>query len=508
MRPPILAAALLGIAWAVSPTSVPRAERVEKAAAAPAIHLTQVAGPLTGVTAITNAGDGRLFLTLQRGQIVVWDGAQVLATPFLDLSDLVVCCGEQGLLSTAFHPNYAANGLFFVDYTNLSGDTVIARYSVSGDRNVADPFSAKILLTIDQPFANHNGGQLQFGPDGDLYVGMGDGGSANDPDCHAQRLDPQPGRQDLLGKLLRLDVDPSIANPPWYAIPAGNPFVGAGGPDEAWAIGLRNPWRFSFDRLTDDLFIGDVGQGLREEIDFQAAGSGAGANYGWKIMEGTLCTGNTASCPPSTPACFSPSFTAPILEYGHDVGRCSVTGGYVYRGLAIPDLYGTYLFADYCSGEFFGARPAGGGAFTAELLPISVDNPTTFGEDSAGELYVGTGAGFVYRVDGPVPQTPVIAAITPATGYERGSDTVTITGANFTGATTVLFGTKPAKAVSVVSPTRLTAVTPPGDSGLVAVTVANPGAASAVKANGFAYVAIPRAADTPPGTRIVTRPGP
>ena len=330
----------------MSAPSAPRAGRVEKAAAAPAIHLTQIAGPLTGVTAITNAGDGRLFITLQRGQIVVWDGAQVLATPFLDLSDLVVCCGEQGLLSTAFHPNYAANGLFFVDYTNVSGDTVIARYSVSGDRNVADPFSAKILLTIDQPFANHNGGQLQFGPDGMLYVGMGDGGAANDPDCHAQRLDPQTGRQELLGKLLRLDVDPSIAAPPWYAIPAGNPFVGAGGPDEAWAIGLRNPWRFSFDRLTDDLFIADVGQGLREEIDFQPAGSGAGANYGWKIMEGTLCTGNTGSCPPSTPACFSPSFTAPILEYGHDVGRCSVTGGYVYRGLAIPDLSGTYLFAD------------------------------------------------------------------------------------------------------------------------------------------------------------------
>ncbi len=512
MRAQAFAAALFGIAAAVSPVSAPRSGRAEKAekaaAAAPAIRLTQVAGPLTGVTAITNAGDGRLFITLQRGQIVIWDGTQVLATPFLDVSTLVVCCGEQGLLSTAFHPNYAANGFFFVDYTNVSGDTVIARYSVSGDPNVADPFSAKILLTIDQPFTNHNGGQLQFGPDGMLYIGMGDGGSANDPDCHAQRRDPQAGRQDLLGKLLRIDVDPSIVNAPYYAIPAGNPFVGTGGPDEAWAIGLRNPWRFSFDRATDDLFIADVGQGTREEIDFQPAGSGAGANYGWKIMEGTLCTGNTGNCPASTPACFSSSFTGPILEYGHDGGKCSVTGGYVYRGSAIPDLYGTYLYADYCSGEFFGALPAGGGTFSSESLPLSVDNPTTFGEDSAGELYVGTGGGFVYRIDGPGPQTPVIGTVTPAAGYERGSDTVTIGGANFTPATTVLFGAKPALAVSVQSPAQLTAVTPPGASGLVAVTVANPGAAPAVKANAFTYVAIPRATDAPPGTRVVTRPNP
>ncbi len=225
-------------------------------------------------------------------------------------------------------------------------------------------------------------------------------------------------------------------------------------------------------------------------------------------MEGTLCTGNTGNCPANTPVCFSPSFTGPILEYGHGGGRCSITGGYVYRGLAIPDLYGTYVYADYCSGEFFGARPSGGGDFSSELLPISVDHPTTFGEDSTGEIYVGTGGGFVYRVDGPAPQTPVIGAITPATGYERGSDTVTITGANFTVATAVLFGTKPAKAVSVISPTQLTAVTPRGASGLVAVTVVNPGAAPAVKLDAFAYVAIPRASDVPPGTRIVTRPNP
>ncbi len=337
---------------------------------------------------------------------------------------------------------------------------------------------------------------------------MGDGGSANDPACHAQRRDPQAGRQELLGKLLRIDVDQNAGAPPYYGIPPGNPFVATGGPDEAWAIGLRNPWRFSFDRRTGDLYIGDVGQGTREEIDFQAAASTGGENYGWKIMEGTRCTGNDGSCPANVPACFSPSFTPPILEYGHDSGRCSVTGGYVYRGLDVPDLYGTYLYADYCSGDFFGARPEGGGAFSSELLSISADNPTTFGEDARGELYVGTEGGFVYRIDGPAPQTPVIGTITPAAGYERGGETVTITGANFTGATAVLFGATPAAAVSVLSPTELRVLTPPGASGLVAVTVSNPGAAPAVQADAFTYVAIPRAEPPNHGTRVVTRPIP
>ncbi len=506
----LAAAAWLGIAAVASPESPARAERAEKAAAAaPTLTLTPIAGPLSGITGIANSGDGRLFLTLQRGRVLVWNGAEVLPTPFLDVSALIVCCGEQGLLSTAFHPNYAANGFFFVDYTDQTGNTVIARYSVSpSDPNVADASSARILLTIEQPFANHNGGQLQFGPDGQLYIGMGDGGSANDPDCHAQRRDPQPGRQDLLGKMLRIDVDRNVDTPPYYGIPSENPFVANGGPDEAWAIGLRNPWRFSFDRLTGDLFIGDVGQGSREEIDYQPLTSRGGSNYGWKIMEGTLCTGNTGNCPADVPACFSPTFTAPILEYSHGSGRCSVTGGYMYRGLDIPDLYGTYLYGDYCSGEIFGAQAAGGGEFTSELLTISTDNLTTFGEDSRGELYVGTGGGFVYRIEGPAPQTPVIGEISPAAGYERGGESVRITGANFTRGTTVLFGAKPAVSVAVLSPTELTAVTPPGASGPVAVTVANPGAPPAVRADAFAYVAIPRAEPPDHGTRVVTRPGP
>lgn len=508
MTTKIAAALLLGIAAVAPSATVSRVAPAERTAAVPPeLRLTPIAGPLSGVTAIANAGDARLFITLQRGRILVWNGAEVLPTPFLDLSTLVVCCGEQGLLSTAFHPNYGANGFFFVNYTDLSGDTVIARYSVSaGDPNVADPSSGRTLLTIDQPFGNHNGGQLQFGPDGQLYVGMGDGGSANDPNCFAQNLTPQPGRRDLLGKMLRIDVDQNVGAPPYYGIPAENPFVAAGGPDEAWAIGLRNPWRFSFDRVTGDLFIGDVGQGAREEIDFQPLTARGGQNYGWKIMEGTLCTGNRGSCPATVPACFSPEFTDPVLEYSHGGGRCSVTGGYVYRGLSIPDLYGTYLYGDYCSGEIFGARSSGGGAFASELMTISADNLTTFGEDAAGELYVGTGGGFVYRIDGPAPQAPVIAAIVPASGYERGGQSVRITGANFTGGTTVRFGANPAAAVSVLSPTELTAITPPGEPGLVAVTVANPGAAPAIRPDGFAYVAIPRAELPDHGTRIVTRP--
>jgi len=416
-----------------------------------------------------------------------------------------VCCGEQGLLSTAFHPSHASNGFFFVDYTDLEGDTVVARYSVSaGDPNVADPSSGVTVLTIDQPISNHNGGQLQFGPDGQLYVGMGDGGGGYDPQCHAQRTDPQSGRQDLLGKLLRIDVDQSLNAPPYYGIPPGNPFVATGGPDEAWAIGLRNPWRFSFDRLTGDLFIGDVGQNALEEIDYQPLSSGGGQNYGWKIMEGTLCTGRTGDCPAGVPPCNSPVFTAPILEYTHGGGRCSVTGGYVYRGLRIPDLYGMYVYGDYCLGEIWAAS-AQEGAWTPVLLPIETDTLTTFGEDVAGELYVGTETGFLYRIDSAGPQTPVIGSISPDRGYARGGDRVTITGASFAGGAEVLFGVTPAVGVTVVSPTELTAITPPLPKGVVDVTVSNPGAPPAVRPEGFVYVEMPRVTPPTRETRVVTR---
>ena len=341
--------------------------------AAPQIDLQPVVGGLDNPTAITHAGDGsgRLFITLQAGRIVIFDGTQILPTAFLDISSLVLSGGERGLLSVAFHPNYRNNGVFFVYYTNTAGDIVIARYSVSSDPIVADPASAVILLTISHPtFANHNGGQLQFGPDGYLYIGVGDGGGGGDPSNHGQSLGT------LLGKLLRIDVDGA----PPYAIPTGNPFVGVTGALlEIWAYGLRNPWRFSFDRSTNDLFIADVGQNSFEEVDFQLAGSSGGENYGWNIMEGNHCFNPSSGCDPD-------GLTPPILEYDHSLG-CSITGGYRYRGTQNPDLTGIYFFGDFCSGRIWGASEQAGAWTPTELLGTSL-SISTFGEDEAGEIYV------------------------------------------------------------------------------------------------------------------------
>ncbi|MFL6195260.1 MAG: PQQ-dependent sugar dehydrogenase [Thermoanaerobaculia bacterium] len=356
------------------------------------VAFEQVADGLGSVTAITHAGDSRLFVTIRDGRILIVENGAARAQPFLDIHTLITTVGEGGLLSTAFHPHYADNGFFFVNYTNTNGDTVIARYQVSGDANRADPASARTLLLITQPFSNHNGGQLQFGPDGYLYIGMGDGGSAFDPECRAQREDS------LLGKMLRIDVDQNVGGSPFYGIPADNPFRGAGDPpDEIWSSGLRNPWRFSFDRQTGDLWIGDVGQNQREEIDFQPASSRGGENYGWKVMEGTLCSTRTA-CPASTPACDSPAFTPPVLEYDHASG-CSVTGGYVYRGSRLPQLRGTYMFADFCTGVVWAATRQGSG-FTVKRLAAPVSQIITFGEDRDGELYAGNLTGNLFRLTG------------------------------------------------------------------------------------------------------------
>jgi glucose/arabinose dehydrogenase len=358
--------------------------------AAPQIDLQPVITGLVNPVAITNAGDGsgRLFVTLQAGQIVIYDGTQVLPTPFLDIASLVSSGGERGLLSVAFHPNYRSNGFFFVDYTNTDGNTVIARYSVSPDANIADPNSAAILLTIAQPYANHNGGQLQFGPDGYLYIGMGDGGSAGDPANNGQNLGT------LLGKILRIDIDG--ASP--YAIPANNPFVAVPNAlPEIWAYGLRNPWRFSFDRLTHDLFIADVGQDTWEEVDFQPAGSQGGENYGWSIMEGDHCYNPPTNCDQS-------GLTLPILEYEHgtnDATGCAIAGGYIYRGTKNPELTGIYFYGDLCTGRIWGASQQGtGGWTTTELLHPSL-TISTFGEDEAGEIYVANYSatdGAIYRI--------------------------------------------------------------------------------------------------------------
>lgn len=373
-----------------------RREEAAPEAAAPDIALQTLATGLGPVTSIANAGDTRLFVTLQTGKIVIFSGGQVQPTAFLDLAPVISCCVERGLLGLAFHPQYASNRFFFVDYTNTAGNTVIARYQRSADgAGTAEPGSGVTLLTIAQPFANHNGGQLQFGPDGYLYIGMGDGGSANDPLCNAQRDDT------LLGKLLRIDVNQNVNEPPFYGIPPSNPFAAPGAPlDEIWAKGLRNPWRFSFDRATGDLFIADVGQSAREEIDFQPRSSAGGENYGWKSMEGTLCgVGGSAGCPVGVLPCNSPAFKAPLYEYSHVGGGCSgtVIGGYVYRGAAYPDLAGVYFYGDYCFGWLFG---------NGQRLTPLVPQLTTFGEDAFGELYVGTEDGRLFRIVSSAPPTP------------------------------------------------------------------------------------------------------
>ena len=345
-----------------------------------------VAAGLSSPLGVVNAGDGsrRLFILEQTGRIRVLDGTQLRPTPFLDVSALISCCGERGLLGLAFHPDYAINGIFFVHYTNTNGDTTIARYRVSADPNVADASSAQLVLSVAQPFANHNGGQLAFGPEGFLYIGLGDGGDAGDPDNRAQNLGT------LLGKILRIDVDGAAP----YAIPASNPFrTTPGALPEIWAYGLRNPWRFGFDRQTGDLFIADVGQGAREEVNFQTAASAGGQNYGWRRMEGTACFN------PST-ACNDGTLTLPILEYDHSQG-CSITGGYRYRGGRFPQFVGRYFYGDFCSGRIWTGVQSGSTWSGTQLIDTAMQI-TSFGEDEDGELYVvhyGSGSnGTVQRV--------------------------------------------------------------------------------------------------------------
>lgn len=351
-----------------------------------AVHFSKVAN-IPGIVTITapNDGSGRLFLVQQNGQIRILTGGQLLGKPFLSVPGLISCCGERGLLGLAFHPDYKTNGFFFIYYTNKDGSIVIARYRVSStNRNVANAQSALKILTIPHPnFGNHNGGQLQFGPDGYLYIGTGDGGSGGDPSNNAQN------KQVLLGKLLRIDVN----NGTPYRIPQDNPFAGASNArQEIWAFGLRNPWRFSFDRLTGDLFIGDVGQDSFEEVDFQPRASRGGENYGWRLMEGKHCYNPSSNCNPG-------GLKMPILEYSHGSNEenCSITGGYRYRGSRIPPLRGAYIFGDFCSGRIFRARLANGRWAAVQLAATSF-NLSTFGEDAAGELYLADLSSGVYKI--------------------------------------------------------------------------------------------------------------
>lgn len=349
----------------------------------PAVTLTKVASGLTQPVYLTHAGDGsgRLFVAEKRGTIRVVKDGTLLPTPFLDVSAQVEASGnEQGLLGVAFPPGYTERKRFYIDFTSRSGigDTVIARVPVTANPDVADAASAAAILTVRQPFVNHNGGQLAFGPDGLLYIGMGDGGSGGDPLSNAQN------RTRLLGKVLRIDTE---SGSPTYTVPAGNPFN-----NEVWSYGLRNPWRFSFDRATGDLFIADVGQELFEEVNVQPAASTGGENYGWNIMEGAHCF--------NSPACNRTGLTLPVLEYGHGANDCSITGGYVYRG-ENASLQGIYFFGDFCSGRIWGMR-RNGATWENKLLLESKLRISSFGEDEAGNVYVlDFGAGDIHRIDAP-----------------------------------------------------------------------------------------------------------
>ncbi|RJQ56820.1 MAG: glucose dehydrogenase [Nitrospiraceae bacterium] len=343
----------------------------------PEISLSAFASGFNQPVHVTHAGDGsrRIFVVEKAGRIRVIKDGVISQTPFLDISPVVLSTGsEQGLFSVAFPPGYAAKGYFYVNYTGVTGDgdTFVSRFRITADPDVADPSSEEVILTADQPFTNHNGGQLAFGPDGFLYIGMGDGGSGGDPFNNAQN----PAV--LLGKLLRIDVE---AAPAGYVVPASNPFAGSSAArGEIWALGLRNPWRFSFDRLTGDLFIADVGQNTIEEIDFQASASRGGENYGWNTMEGSRCF--------QDPACSPAGLILPVAEYTHATGDCSVTGGMVYRGQEFASMQGVYFFGDFCSGLIRGAVRLGGPAFDSVVLLDTGLAISTFGEDEDENLYV------------------------------------------------------------------------------------------------------------------------
>lgn len=369
------------------------------------LSLTEFATGLSNPVGAYNAGagDDRLFVIERSGTIrIVQPNGTVLTTPFLNISSRVGTIeGEQGLLGLAFHPNYPAAPFFYVNYTNTTNGTRrtrISRFSVAADPNVANPNSELILLTVDQPFSNHNAGDLQFGRDGFLYIPLGDGGGGGDPSNNAQNIGL------LLGKVVRIDVDaaPSGADcmgagSGQYAIPATNPFSdGAGGTcDEIWAIGLRNPWRSSFDRLTGDYFIADVGQNAREEVNFEPNRSLGGRNYGWRCFEGNL-EFNTTDCAPRS------AFTFPIFDYVNPDDGCSVIGGYVYRGSLFPALSGRYFFTDFCSGNFWDAISDGAGGWqVAKHTNLTERGYVSFGEDANGELYVvHQGKGTLYRLGG------------------------------------------------------------------------------------------------------------
>jgi glucose/arabinose dehydrogenase len=360
---------------------------ISSIAQTPTIQLQPVASGLSSPIYAGHAHDGsnRLFIVEQGGRILVKQPAGTGTSVFLNIQSRVLTTGgEQGLLGLAFHPQYSTNRRFFVNYTRTSdGATVIAQYSVSvTDPNFVDPASEVVILVIDQPYPNHNGGMIEFGPDGYLYIGMGDGGSGNDPENRAQNVN------ELLGKVLRIDIDNPASETVRYSSPATNPFFGpTAGRDEIFAVGLRNPWRFSFDRSTGQLYLGDVGQNAIEEVDIISLGG----NFGWRVYEGTQCT----TIDPEL--CTGSGFIQPITQYTHAGGRCSITGGYVYRGPYRTLPSGTYVYGDFCTGEILMFKDG-----AQSLLLDTNFSISSFGEDESGEIYVVSHGGTVYRITNPV----------------------------------------------------------------------------------------------------------
>ncbi|MBC7868672.1 PQQ-dependent sugar dehydrogenase [Candidatus Saccharibacteria bacterium] len=337
----------------------------------------------TSIAAPKDQADKRLFVLEQAGLIrIINKDSQLETQPFLDITQKILNNGEMGLLGLVFHPNYASNAYFYVNYINKAQETIIARYKVSSEANKADPSSEKILLKTEQPYPNHKGGDLKFGPDGFLYIALGDGGSAGDPENRAQ------DKNSLLGKILRIDVDKGDP----YAIPPTNPFVNqAGVQPEIWAYGLRNPWRISFDKTIGDLYVADVGQGDIEEVNVQKASSKGGTNYGWRCYEGNKVFNNQGCLELA-------KYEAPAFEYTHEENRCSITGGYVYRGSLYPTLNGKYFYGDYCNGQLFYAEKKDG-KWQQTLVAKTPYAFSTFGQGSDSELYVADyTTGIIYKI--------------------------------------------------------------------------------------------------------------
>ncbi len=439
------------------------------------IQLQPVVSGLSNPVYATSARDGsnRLFIVELGGVIKVLQPGATTPTVFLDIATRVLSGGERGLLGLAFHPAYAGNGRFFVYYTRQTdGALRVAEYHVSLNLNVAEP-SEIVMLDIPHPAGNHNGGTIQFGADGYLYVGPGDSGGGNDPGNVAQNINS------LLGKILRIDIDnPNGAIP--YSSPATNPFFGATpGADEIYATGMRNPYRFSFDRGTGQLYVGDVGQNLLEEIDIVTLGG----NYGWRVYEGTRCTGNDpAICTAGTTVCNTNGYTCPIAEYGHAAGRCSITGGYVYRGPLLTVPTGAYLYADYCTGEIFMLN---GGMQT--LLLDTARNISSFAEDEAGELYVLGIGGTLERIVSTTPSTLTIDTVAPAAGRTTGGQQVVLTGA-FANLASVLVGGVSASWTYSNGVTEITVTTPAHVVAPATIDLTPTAGTGYSKTNAFAYL--------------------